>query len=385
MTTATPATDWWRQRRDALLDLARTGTPRYVYSGAVLRQQARTLGASGVLDRLLYAVKANAHPGILDVFYREGLGFECVSPAEVERVLGLFPGLSRERVLFTPNFVPREEYEWALGQGVRVTVDNLYPLEAWGEVFRGHDLFVRLDPGQGHRHHGHHEHVRTAGKRSKFGIDLSDLGRLAEAVAASGARVVGLHAHVGSGVGEPGAWAETAEILARAATSFPHVRVLDVGGGLPVPEASGGAGFDLESAAGLLRDTRQRHPQFELWAEPGRYLVAESGVLLCRVTQTKEKDGVRYVGLDSGMNTLVRPAMYGARHPIANLSRLDAPLAGPHEVVGMICETGDAFGHDVELPICHEGDVIAVGTVGAYGAAMASRYNLREPASETLL
>ena len=375
-------TDWWRARRDALLDLARTGTPRYVYSGATLREQARKLNATGVLDRLLYAVKANAHPGILDVFYREGLGFECVSPAEVERVLGLFPGLARDRVLFTPNFVPREEYEWAFGQGVRVTVDNLYPLEAWADTFRGQDIFVRLDPGKGR---GHHDHVRTAGKHSKFGIDLGDLGRLADAVAASGARVKGLHAHVGSGVDDPEAWADTAETLVAATASFPDVRILDIGGGLPVPSASGEASFDLAHAAELLRGVRQRHPEFELWAEPGRYLVAESGVLLCRVTQTKEKAGVRYIGLDSGMNSLVRPAMYGARHPIVNLSRLDAPPAGPHEVVGMICESGDAFGHDVELPESHEGDVIAVGTVGAYGASMASRYNLREPARETLL
>ncbi|MEL6614752.1 MAG: bifunctional aspartate kinase/diaminopimelate decarboxylase, partial [Bacteroidota bacterium] len=149
--------------------------------------------------------------------------------------------------------------------------------------------------------------------------------------------------------------------------------------------ASGAQGLDVERAASLLAGVRQRHPGFDLWVEPGRYLVAEAGVLLCHVTQTKDKAGVRYVGLDSGMNTLIRPAMYGASHPIANLSRLGTPEAGPHEVVGMICESGDAFGHDVPLPETHEGDVVAVGTVGAYGASMASRYNLREPAKETLL
>ena len=378
----TTANAWWHERRDDLLDLARTGTPRYVYAADVLRRQARRLRGTDVLDRLLYAVKANAHPGILEVFYGEGLGFECVSPAEVERVLGLFPGMDRQDILFTPNFVPREEYAWALAQGVRVTVDNLYPLEAWGETFRGHDVFVRLDPGRGR---GHHDHVRTAGARSKFGIDLGDLGRLADAAHTAGARVVGLHAHVGSDVDEPETWAETAEVLTAAAAWFPDARVLDLGGGLPVPTASGAADFDLGHAADLLRDVRRRHPGFSFWAEPGRYLVAEAGVLLCRVTQTKEKAGVRYAGLDSGMNTLVRPALYGASHPIANLTRLGAPEAGPHEVVGMICESGDAFGHDVPLPETREGDIVAVGVVGAYGAAMASSYNLREPAKETLL
>ncbi|MEL6614722.1 MAG: alanine racemase, partial [Bacteroidota bacterium] len=216
--STTPTTAWWHERRDDLLDLARTGTPRYVYSADVLRRQVRSLARLDVLDRVLYAVKANAHPGVLEVMREEGLGFECVSPAEVERVLGLFPGMDRQEILFTPNFVPREEYQWALDQGVRITVDSLYPLEEWGEVFAGRDVFVRLDPGRGR---GHHDHVRTAGSRSKFGIDLGDLGRLSDAVAASGTRVVGLHAHMGSGIDEPEAWAETAEVLTAAAAWFP--------------------------------------------------------------------------------------------------------------------------------------------------------------------
>ncbi|HIL57815.1 MAG TPA: diaminopimelate decarboxylase [Rhodothermales bacterium] len=378
----TLATDWWLDRADSLRDLAQTGTPRYVYAADILRRQARSLRTLGVFDRVLYAVKANAHPGVLGVFHEEGLGFECVSPAEVKRVLGLFPDLDRRHVLFTPNFVPREEYEWALAEGVRVTVDNLYPLEAWPEVFAGREVFVRLDPGQGR---GHHDHVRTAGRRSKFGIDLDDLGRLAEAVREAGVRVTGLHAHVGSGVDAPDSWAETAEVLAAAAEWFPDVRVLDLGGGLPVPSHPGAPPFDLERAATLLHDLRQRRPDFQFWTEPGRFLAAESGVLLCRVTQTKDKGGVRYVGLDAGMNTLVRPAMYGAHHPIANLSRLGEEALHPTEVVGMICESGDAFGHDIPLPETREGDVIAIGTVGAYGASMASHYNLREPATESLL
>ena len=381
-TPTLPATDWWHDRRDDLLDLARTATPRYVYSADVLRRQARALHETGVFDRVLYAVKANAHTGVLETLREEGLGFECVSPAEVQRVLGLFPEIDRRGILFTPNFVPREEYAWAFEQGVRVTVDSLYPLETWSEVFRGREVFVRLDPGEGR---GHHQHVRTAGTRSKFGIDLGDLGRLADATREHGIRVVGLHAHVGSGVDEPDAWADTADVLTAASAWFPEVRVLDLGGGLPVPSHPGAQPFDLDRAASLLRDLRQRHPEFELWTEPGRFLVAQAGVLLCHVTQTKEKAGVRYVGLDAGMNSLVRPAMYGAHHPIVNLSRLDEPDAGPHEVVGMICESGDAFGHGVPLPHTREGDVIAVGTVGAYGASMASRYNLREPAEETLL
>ena len=371
---------WWHARRDDLLALAAEGTPVYAYSAATMRRQAERLLALGVFDRVLYAIKANAHPDVLHVLRAAGLAFECVSPGEVAHVQRLFPDLAPERVLFTPNFVPRAEYEGGFAAGVRVTVDNLYPLEAWPEAFAGRDVFVRLDPGTGR---GHHAHVRTAGARSKFGVALDDLDRLARAVQAAGARVVGLHAHVGSGVGETGAWAETARILGAAAAAFPDVRVLDIGGGLPVPDGPDAPRFDLDRAAALLREAKPEG--LELWAEPGRFLVAEAGVLLCRVTQTKRKGGVRYVGLDAGMHTLVRPALYGARHPIANLSRLGAPDAGPVEVVGMICESGDAFGHDVRLPETREGDVVAIATAGAYGAAMQSRYNLREPAREIVL
>ena len=376
------SSDWWHARAADLRDLALTGTPRYVYAAEVLRRQARALRALGVFDRVLYAVKANAHPDVLGVLREEMLGFECVSPAEVERVTALFPSMHPREVLFTPNFVPREEYAWAFSRGIRVTVDNLYPLEAWPETFAGQEVFVRLDPGQGR---GHHDHVRTAGKKSKFGIALGDLDRLAALAREADVRITGLHAHVGSGVDAPESWAETARTLAEAAERFPEVRMLDLGGGLPVPSRPGAAPFDLEAAAAHLRAFREQHPRFGLWTEPGRFLVAEAGVLLCRVTQTKTKDGVRYVGLDAGMNTLVRPALYGAHHPIANLSRPDDDALYPTEVVGMICESGDAFGHDVALPETREGDVIAIGTAGAYGASMASRYNLREPAAETLL
>ena len=119
-----------------------------------------------------------------------------------------------------------------------------------------------------------------------------------------------------------------------------------------------------------------------VWVEPGRYLVAEAGVLLARVTQVKRKGALRYVGLDAGMNSLVRPALYGAHHDVVNLTRLGEPAAGPAEVVGPICESADVFGRGRDLPETHEGDVLLIDTAGAYGAVMASRYNRRRPAAE---
>lgn len=375
-------TPWWRTRRPDLLALADAHTPRYVYHLDTLRERARTLREVVPADRALYAVKANGHPDVVRALVREGLGPECVSLGEIEYVRDLLPSVPPAEILYTPNFAPRAEIEAALAAGVRVTLDNAATLETWGDVWAGHDVFVRVDPGVGK---GHHDHVRTAGSRSKFGVAEADLAGLAEAAGRLGVRVVGLHAHVGSGVDETGAWAETGRTLARAADAhFPDARVLDVGGGIPV--ATGGqAPFDLAAAGAALAAFRAERPEFEVWVEPGRYLVAEAGVLLTRVTQIKRKGDVRFVGLDAGMNTLVRPALYGAHHDVVNLSRLGAPDVGLAEIVGPICESGDAFAHDRPFPEAAEGDVVLIDTAGAYGAVMASGYNRRPPAGEVTL
>jgi diaminopimelate decarboxylase/aspartate kinase len=265
---------------------------------------------------------------------------------------------------------------------VHVTVDNVQPLAEHPDVFAGEELFVRVDPGQGE---GHHRKVRTAGAQSKFGVVPDDLGRLRAAVDQAGATVVGLHAHVGSGITDESTWAGLVDLLASLAAEFPAVRALNVGGGLGVPNASGGRPLDLDALDAALGKAAARHPQYDLWMEPGRYLVAEAGVLLARVTQTKTKDAAAYVGLDTGMNSLLRPALYGAHHEIVNLSRLDEPPAMTADVVGPVCETGDVLGHDRRLPPTEPGDTLLVATTGAYGASMSNRYNLREPASEVML
>ena len=376
------AVAWWQERREELLALAASGTPRYVYDVETIRAAARTLLGVEAVSRVLYALKANSHPDVLRALRAEGVGFECVSRAEVERVFELFPDYEPERVLFTPNFAPRAEYERAFERGVTVTIDNLYVLESWPEVFAGRTAFVRIDPGGGR---GHHAHVRTAGTGAKFGVAPESLEALAERAAALDLRVVGLHAHLGSGITETTTWAETAEALATYTTLFPDVRVLDLGGGLGVPTSPSDEAFDVQAAAEPLAQFKADHPELELWLEPGRFLVAEAGVLLARITQLKEKGGVRFVGIDAGMNSLLRPALYDAYHEIVNLSRLGEPSVWEAEVVGPICETGDVLGHARRLPETTEGDVMLVATTGAYGYAMASTYNLRSLPAEDML
>jgi bifunctional diaminopimelate decarboxylase / aspartate kinase len=255
------AVPWWRARRAALLAALGGQDAAFVYDLDVARAAARALRALPALARVHYSVKANPHPHVLRALRGEGVEFECVSRGEVERVLGLFPDLAPERVLYTPNFAPRSEYAWALSRGVRVTVDNLYVLSAWPELFRDHDIFVRVDTGVGR---GHHTHVRTAGSRSKFGVPMAELHELAREARAQGVRVSGLQAHVGSGIFDVSSWEHTARLLAQAAHAFTELRVLDVGGGLGVPERADQLGVDLARLDTLLCAVRAEHPRLEL-------------------------------------------------------------------------------------------------------------------------
>ena len=377
-----PAQAWWQVKRAQLLERLGARDCAYVYDAASVSVAARELKGLAAVDEVHYAMKANPHGDLLRILAAEDVGFDCVSRGEIEHLLREVPGLDCGRILFTPNFAPRHEYEWALAGGVRVTLDNLHPLKEWPALFAGRDVFVRIDTGRGH---GHHQHVRTAGIHSKFGIPLFEVDELDRLARAAGARIVGLHAHTGSGNFAIESWLEVAEALAMLADRFTDVTVLDLGGGFGVPDKASRQPIDLAGLDVALRAFKARSPRFALWLEPGRYLVAAAGVLLARVTQIKGKGVVKYVGIATGMNSLIRPALYGAHHDIVNLTRIDAPAAEIYEVVGPICESADVLGHDRLLPPTVEGDVLLVANAGAYGRSMSSNYNLRAPAVERVL
>ncbi|MFC7300627.1 bifunctional aspartate kinase/diaminopimelate decarboxylase [Cognatiluteimonas weifangensis] len=377
------APPWWEQRRETLLRLAAQGTPRYVYDLATLRERARALGAVAAIDRRYYALKANWHPAILRALAAEGFGFECVSAGELAHVFATLPELEPERVLFTPSFAPRAEYEAAFARGVTVTLDSVEALQRWPDLLRGRAVWLRLDLGRGD---GHHAKVRTGGSAAKFGLPLARLDAFLEAARAGDLRIVGLHAHLGSGIEPAAHWREVYAELATLAERIGTVATIDIGGGLPVPYLPDAAPFDLDGWARDLAVIKAAYPQFALAVEPGRYLVAECGVLLLRATQVVEKDGVRRVGCDAGMNALLRPALYEAFHGIVNLSRADAGATMVCDVVGPICESGDVLGRQRALPAATaEGDVLLLADAGAYGRAMANTYNLRALPAEDVI
>ena len=382
--TRVAARHWWQgPARESLLALATAGTPRYVYHLPTVRERARGLAGVGAVDRRFYALKANPHPAILRTLDAEGFGFECVSQAEIEHLFATLPGLDPTRVLFTPSFAPRDEYAFALARDVWVTVDSAFPLREWPDLFRDRSLVLRVDPGYGL---GHHEKVRTGGRQAKFGLPADDVPGVVALARGLGARISVLHAHVGSGILDVSHWPQVYAQLVALAERIGTVAAIDVGGGLGVPYQPEDKAFDVGAFAAAMAQIKSMWPQYALWIEPGRYLVAESGVLLATVTQVESKMGLRRVGADAGMNALMRPALYSAWHEIVNLTRMDDP-PGPHaEVVGPICETGDVLGRRRRLPAATAaGDVLLVANAGAYGFVMANRYNLRALPQEDLI
>lgn len=370
---------------DTLLAIAdAVGTPTYVYSEAIVERQIGRLRdlVDGLPVDLLYAMKANASPALLALVRDAGLGVDAVSPGELALALRL--GFARDRVLFSANMMSDDEMEAAHAAGVLLNVGELSRLDAYGAAHPGADVCVRLNPGVGA---GHHAHVVTAGDRTKFGIALDRIGDVLDVAARRGLRIVGLHQHIGSGILDPALFAPSLDALLGAADRFPDLAFVNVGGGLGVPYHPDEAEIDADAFRAVvgarLSAFAARRPGVRLRLEPGRFLVAQAGVLLARVTVVKA--GARhFTGTDSGMNHLARPTVYGAYHGVANVTRPDAaPVTTT--VTGNICETGDVFAEARDVPEPHVGDVLALLDAGAYGMAMASTYNLRPLPAEVLV
>lgn len=353
------------------------GTPFYMYELDRIEAQIDKLrhALAPVRARLFYACKANFHPEVFRLMASAGVGVDAVSPMETERAMEC--GIAAENILFTANNMPFPSLLAVHDRGVQVNLGSSSDIRRFAEARPGSEVFLRINPGVGD---GHHDHVVTGGADSKFGILPGDLHESVAVLAAHNVRVVGLHAHIGSGIQEPARLLESARRLLDVATDLPHVRVLNLGGGFGVPYRNDDPEFDLEALAGELvafadESEHRLGRRVEIWVEPGRYLVAQAGTLVARVTCRKESGGHVYIGLDTGMNHLLRPALYGAYHRVRNLSDPAAPREFV-DVVGNICETADVLAFNRPVPSPQEGHLLAIEDVGAYGFAMASHYNL---------
>ncbi|WP_336034599.1 diaminopimelate decarboxylase [Halobacterium yunchengense] len=353
------------------------GTPLYVQDLDRVRENYDRLADAFPDARVHYAVKANAGQRVLETLREAGAGAECASAGEVSRALEA--GFEPSAIHYTAVNPPARDLEYVLDAapaatvvaGATDTVDRL--------ADRGFDgrLAVRVHPRVGA---GHSEDVAT-GADAKFGIPRDRAAAALRDAAARGFDVVGIHAHAGSGMltaADVAAHREVVERLAAVAREAPvDLEFVDVGGGFGVPYRPAEAPLDLGALADATRDALAG-VDADLVVEPGRFLVADAGVLLTAVNTVKRTAGPTLAGVDAGMTTLLRPALYDAHHEVRSLAR-DAGDRPQRDVtvVGPICESTDVLAADRRLPRPERGDVLAVGNAGAYGIEMASQYNSR--------
>lgn len=363
------------------------GTPTYVYDERIIRRQCQLLKKhlKSVQTKLLYAMKANSHPAILNIIKSEGIGIDAVSPAELylARRLGFAP----EDILYTANNMTDEEMHTIAKEGVLLNIGELSRVARFGEAYPGSDVCVRLNPQIGS---GHHAHVVTAGKSTKFGIPVGEKDEILEVASKNNLNIVGLHQHIGSGIPSMEVLGQAIQVILETAQHFPDLKILNLGGGFSIPYHPEDSTIDFENFQSTIVSILANHAatrdksDLTYWFEPGRFLVAESGTLLVTANTVKTANGKVYAGTDSGMNQLVRPSVYGAYHEIFNLSNPQGSRVS-YEVVGNICESGDVFAKDRMVQEINEGDFLAIMDTGAYGMSMASLYNLRPMPAEVLI
>lgn len=370
-----------------VLEIARrAGTPVYVYDAETMRQQAERLKKAfrSTPTRFMYACKALTNTAVLKHMRTLGMGLDVVSIEEAE--IGLRSGFKPEEILFTPNMVAFSEYQRAVELGVHINIDSIPMLERFGQAYGGKvPVCIRINP---HILAGGNERISTGHIDSKFGISIHQMRHVERVVASHGLRVEGLHMHTGSDILDTEVFLRAAELLLETAAKFPNLRFLDLGSGFKVPYKPDDIATDVEDLGQRLGErikqfNATRESQVELWFEPGKFLVSAAGVLLVSVDLIKQTTATVFAGVNSGLNHLIRPMLYGSYHGIVNISHPENKQR-IYTVVGYICET-DTFAWDRLLPEVQEGDVLAFLNAGAYGFSMASNYNSRPRPAEVLV
>ena len=372
---------------DQLKQAATTyGTPLYVYHAEKIAQQYQNLfnHFDVTTTRIFYACKALTNIHILDVVKRAGGNIDCSSINEAK--LALHVGFAPTQVLYTSNSVSFDEIAEAVSLGIYVNIDSLSNLEKFGAKYGNtYPVGVRIRPNI---MAGGNLKISTGHDKSKFGIPVTELASLKEIQAKYNINISTLHIHTGSEIKDVKIFLQSAEVFEQMLPHFPSVNVLDFGGGFKVPYQPNEKGTDMallgaEVNKVIAKLSAQFGRAFTAWFEPGKYIVSEAGFFIATVNVLKQSGPIQFVGIDTGLNHLIRPMFYDAYHHIDNLSHPEKPLQA-YAVVGNICET-DTFAWDRSIPTIEEGDFLVFYNAGAYGYEMASNYNARYKPAQVLI
>ncbi len=376
-----------RLSKEFLLQVANEfGTPLYVYHAEKIKEQYEKLtSAFSILDtKFFYASKALTNINILGYIKNIGCNVDCSSLNEVK--LALHAGFDPSRILYTSNGIAFAEIEEVAAAGVHINIDSLSNLEKFGRKFGNtYPVGVRIRPNI---MAGGNLKISTGHTASKFGIPVQQIAEIEKIMQDTNVRIHALHIHTGSDIKDADVFVKGIEVLFELIPHFPDLKIIDLGGGFKVPYKPEESEVNMPLLAEKIKETFDSHPQtqnkdLQLWFEPGKFIVSESGYLLTTVTVLKDTGEITFAAVDSGLNHLIRPMMYDAYHHIVNISN-KAGAEKKYWVTGNICET-DNFATDRTLNEIREGDVLVILNGGAYGFEMSSNYNSRYKPAEVLV
>ncbi|WP_145533852.1 diaminopimelate decarboxylase [Yersinia thracica] len=374
----------------------RFGCPVWAYDGEIITQKINQLRH---FDVIRFAQKACSNIHILRLMREQGVKVDSVSLGEIERALqaGFQPGQEPAEIVFTADLLDQATLLRVTELNIPVNAGSIDMLDQLGQHAPGHPVWLRVNPGFGH---GHSQKTNTGGENSKHGIWHEDLLQAIEKIQQYGLTLVGIHMHIGSGVDYQHLEQVCDAMVQQVIALGQDISAISAGGGLSIPYQFGDDEIDTEHYYGLWNRAREKIAAHlghavSLEIEPGRFLVAESGVLIAQVRAVKNMGRRHYVLVDAGFNDLMRPAMYGSYHHISLLPADGCPLAGEPlldtVVAGPLCESGDVFTQEAgggletrALPAAKIGDYLVFHDTGAYGASMSSNYNSRPLLPEVL-
>lgn len=362
------------------------GTPVYVYHAEKIKEQFERLKSAfqGTDARFFYAAKALTNINILRYIRHIGCNIDCSSINEA--LLAIRAGFEPRNILYTSNNIHFSEIEKAVELGININIDSLSNLARFGEKYgHGYPVGIRMRPNI---MAGGNLKISTGHDRSKFGIPIEQTSEVLKLIRQHGLFIRTLHIHTGSEIKDVEVFAKGIEVLFEVASDFPELEVVDLGGGFKVPYKPGEEGTDMEKLGKKVKEEfdfyeKKYNRHFQVWFEPGKFMVSECGHLVTRVNVLKQSGEITFAGVDSGLNHLIRPMFYGAYHRIDNITHPHGPVK-PYTVVGNICET-DTFAEDRMLPEVRENDLLVFRNAGAYCFEMASNYNSRFKPAEVMV